>query len=80
MAISLTGGVVTGFILKTYKAFVKGMYAPPPGEDVLDRSQHFTDDRYWNVSASSIEEVTKELQKQGLSPSQIKEMLAKQGI
>jgi len=80
LAISLAGGLVTGFILKTYKAFVKGMYAPPPGEDVLDRSQHFTDDRYWNVSASSIEEVTKELQKQGLSPSQIKEMLAKQGI
>ena len=81
LAISLVGGLATGVLLRFYKEMIKAFFSPKSdGTDMLDRSQHFTDDRYWNVSSTSAEEMTAELSKQGLTPAQIKQMLANQGI
>ena len=54
MAISLVGGCLTGAILKFQKEVMKGMFmsATPNEEEFVDKSQHFTDERYWNITPS----------------------------
>ena len=65
LAIALVGGVLTGIFLKFQKEMMKKMFyvASPNEEEFVDKSQHFTDDRYWNVSAGA--ETTSAYEKQG---------------
>ena len=54
LAISLVAGAITGVLLKFQKEMMKKMfYVAPPGQEGLDKSQHFTDDRYWNVAGDA---------------------------
>jgi ammonium transporter Rh len=67
MAISLVGGCITGIFLKFQKEMMKKLFyvASPNEEEFVDKSQHFTDDRYWNVPPGS--ETTSAFEKGGLS-------------
>lgn len=50
-AIAIGAGCITGLLMKYQKEMMKKMfYTPPPGEENVDKSVHFTDDRYWNVA------------------------------
>ena len=54
IVISLVAGAITGFIMRVVKEIMKAkFYVPPPGQENLDKSVHFTDDRYWNVAPGS---------------------------
>jgi ammonium transporter Rh len=52
--IAIVAGAITGVIIRVVKEFMKAkFYVPPPGQENLDKSVHFTDDRYWNVAPGS---------------------------
>merc|ERR1712196_325062 len=45
--IAIVAGAITGVIIRVVKEFMKAkFYVPPPGQENLDKSVHFTDDRY----------------------------------
>jgi len=57
LVISISSGALTGLLIKAEKEFMKAKFnVAPPGQEDLDKSVHFTDDRYWNVAPGSAPE------------------------